>query len=252
MPGPIKVLRLGSSLDFLGELPPGTRAWEVAQGILAEQSGHPVQTIVRGIWPTDAFQGILERWMREFEPDIVLFTVSSFWVETETLSGRFQQFGRPGKKIADVSRKASVRPVVAQRRLYQWGRIALLRTLGGRPSHTPARIEALMESWLRTVCRNEEVGVAVVGTPFSPDTLAGGKARRRASTRKDELRARLARLCEKFGVLHDLPPHGPDAFSAELRLADKVHFNERAHAQMGEIDGRALVEVWRQMEGGKT
>ena len=249
MAKPIKVLRLGSSLDFSGELPPGTRAWEVAQRILAEGSGEAVETVVKGIWPSDAFEGILERWMREFEPDIVLFTVSSFWVETETLSGRFQQFGRPGSRIADASRKASVRPFVAQRRLYQWGRIALLRTLGGRPSHTPARIEALMESWLRIVCRNEEVGVAVVGTPFSPDTLASTKARRRASIRKDDLRARLARLCERFGVYHNLPPHGPDAFSADLRLADKVHFNERAHARMGEIDGRALVEVWRRMSG---
>ncbi len=250
MPETIKVLRLGSSLDFLGELPPGTRAWEVAQGILAAQTGLAVQTFVKPSWPTPELGEILTRWINELQPDILVICVSSFWVETETLSNRFQALGKPGRKIADASRKMSLRPVVAERRVYQWGRLALLRSLGGRAGYSPARIEELMEGWLRAACRSESLGIAVVGTPFSPDTLADARARRRAGARKDELRARLARVCSRLGVHHDLPAHGPDAFSAELRLADRVHFNELAHARMGEIDGRAMVEVWRRMNGG--
>jgi len=247
MPEPLRVLRLGNSLDFLGDLPAGTRAWEVAQAMLEAETGRAVETIVKRTWPSPALSDILERWIGQLRPHILVICVSSFWVETETLSGRFNQFGRAGRTIADASRKASLKPIVAERGLYHLGRRLLLATLGGRPAYTPAQIEAWLEGWLRTACRHEDLGIAVVGTPFSPDTMARPPARERATRRKDDLRERLARLCGRLKVHHVLPPHGPDAFSSDLRLADRVHFNELAHARMGAIDGAAMIAVWRAM-----
>ena len=249
MKGTLKVLRLGSSLDFRGDLPTGTRAWEVAERSLAAATGLTVQTLVKPAWPSIELEAILQRWLKDLQPDLVLICISSMWVETETLSGRISRFGKPGRKVAEASRKASLRPVVARSLWYRTVRKALLLTLGGRPSFTPAQIAEFVEGWIRTIRQSESVGIAVVGTPFSPDTLATARAQRRASARKDELRARLAGVCERFAVHHELPPHGPDAFSPELRLADRVHFNEQAHARMGEIDGRAMVAVWRQLGG---
>lgn len=246
---PLTVLRLGSSLDFSGELPPGSRAWQVAERMLAEASGQPVKTVVKPVWPSPQVPKLLERWLDEYQPDIVLVVISSYWVETEVVGVRVRKLGFAGRKLESVSRQAAGRPVVAGSTPYLWGRRLLLRTVGGSTNFSPEEIEAHVESWLRVVLRKESAAPAVVGTPFSPDTLATRRAQGRASARKDELRARLRAACERLNVYWEMPRHAPDAFDPSLRLADRVHFNELAHARMGEIDGRALVETWRRMRG---
>ena len=249
MEAPITVLRFASSLDFTGELPPRTRAWEVAERILAEESGRPVRTISKPVWPNAKLPGILDRWLDEFQPDIVLICISSYWVETEVVANRVRRLGILGRKLESASQAAAAKRGVADSRFYLSGRWLLLHTLGGRPNFTPAELETHIESWLRIILRRESVAVAISGTPFSPDTMATKAARRRATVRKDELRARLTALGERLNVVVDMPPHGADAFAPELRLPDRVHFNELAHARMGEIDGRALVAAWRRAQG---
>ncbi len=244
METPITVLRFGSSLDFSGDLPPGTRAWEVAEAMLSSATGRPVRTVVKPVWPSARVPALLDRWLAEVEPDLILICISSYWVETEILSTRFRRLGPLGRKVESVTQAAAMKPSFAESRPYLLGRKALLHTIGGRPNFSPAEIEGHVESWLRVILQRESVGAAVVGTPFSPDTLATRGARRRAHGRKDELRARLKALCQRLDVHYEMPPHAPDAFAPELRLPDRVHFNEQAHARMGEIDGRALIAVW--------
>ena len=245
----ITVLRFASSLDFTGELPPGARAWEVAERILAEASGRPVRTISKPVWPNAKLPAILERWIDEFEPDIVLICISSYWVETEVVANRIRRLGILGRRLESASQAAAMKPGVADSPLYLLGRRVLLRTVGGRPNFTPAELAANVESWLRVILRRESVAVAIAGTPFSPDTMATKPAQHRASRRKDELRARLGELGKRLGIVVEMPPHAPDAFDPALRLPDRVHFNEKAHARMGEIDGRALVATWERSQG---
>ena len=245
----ITVLRFASSLDFTGELPPGARAWEVAERILTEAGGRPVRTISKPVWPNAKLPAILERWLEEFEPDIVLICISSYWVETEVVANRIRRLGILGRKLESASQAAAMKRGIGDSRLYLLGRRLLLRTIGGRPHFTPAELEANVESWLRVILRRESVAVAIAGTPFSPDTMATKAARRRATVRKNELRARLSELGKRLDIVVDMPPHAPDAFDPALRLADRVHFNEKAHARMGEIDGRALVAAWERLQG---
>lgn len=192
---------------------------------------------------------LLERWLEEHQPEIVLIVISSYWVETEVVGVRVRKLGFAGRKLEAASQLAANRPVVAGTKPYLWGRKLLLQTIGGSTNFTPAQMEAHVDSWLRVMLRKESAAPAVVGTPFSPDTLATRGAQRRASARKDELRGRLKTVCERLNVYWEMPGHAPDAFEPSLRLADRVHFNELAHARMGEIDGRALVAVWERMRG---
>ena len=172
MERPLTVLRFASSLDFSGERPPGTRASEVAERMLAEASGVPVRTIAKPIWPDARLPGLLERWLADFDPDIVLICISSYWVETEMVGARVRRLGILGRKIDSISQQAAMKPVLAASRPYLAGRRLLLHTIGGETNFTPAQIEAHVESWLRVILRKESVAAAVVGTPFSPDTLA--------------------------------------------------------------------------------
>ena len=248
---PIRVLRLGSSLDVAGELPQGTRAWEVAERLLAESAGRPVSTVVKPVWPSAQVPKLLERWLDEIQPDIVLAVISSYWVETEVIANRVRRLPKVGRKIESVSKQAANKPALADSRAYLLGRRVLLRTVGGAVNFTPAQIEEHVESWLRAILRRESVAAAVAGTPFSPDTLATKRAQRRASVRKDELRARLQRVCAQLDVPCHMPAHAPDAFDPRLRLNDRVHFNEIAHARMGEIDAAAMAEAWERVGVGR-
>jgi len=242
---PVTVLRLGSSLDFAGDLPPGSRAWEVAERGLSEAIGSPVTTVVKPVWPAANLPGLLERWLNEIHPDIVHVVISSYWVETEVVANRIRRLPVFGTRLEGVSKSAAAKPTLADSRAYLAGRKLLLRTVGGATNFIPAELDAHIESWLRVVLRHESAVAAVSGTPFSPDTLATRRAQRRASARKDDLRARLQKLCDDLDIPCELPPHAPDAFDPALRLADRVHFNEKAHARMGEIDARAMLAAWR-------
>jgi hypothetical protein len=241
---PVRVLRLGSSLDFSGELPPGTRAWEVAERRLSQAIDRPVTTTVKPVWPGARVPKLLESWLDELQPDIVLVVISSYWVETEVIANRVRRLPRLGQRIEKVSKQAATKPALADSRAYLLGRRVLLRTIGGAVNFTPAQLEEHVEAWLRVILRKESVAAAVAGTPFSPDTLATKRAQHRATVRKDELRSRLQALAGRLDIPCHTPPHAADAFDPKLRLSDRVHFNPAAHARMGEIDAAAMLQAW--------
>lgn len=245
----MRVLRLGSSLDLAGDLPPGTRAREVAGQLLSAASGAAVETIVKPVWPSPALPGILERWLKQYEPDIVCICISSYWVETETVSARLRKLGPVGRLADDFASRAAGSPGIASSGPYHAARKAMIRAIGGSTNFTPPQLAAILEACLRRVLRHERVGVVLAGSPFSPDTEATRGARARAVTRRAELIGLLAPLCESLHIPHALPPHWPDAFSPEYRLPDRVHFNERAHAINGASDGALLIQAWQSMRG---
>jgi hypothetical protein len=246
----VKVLRLGSSIDMEGDTPLDQRGAAVAERMLAEACGEPVETVTRAAWPTAKFPDMVERWVREVEPDIVSFGISSFWCEAEMVSLKMNdRLGRPGKRVAHFVRRIARDSEVMERWAAQASRKLALSTIGGRPPFSPEQVAERVEASLHRILRRESVAVSVTGSPYSPAMEGGPAARFRARRRRADQNARIRLICDRLHVDCDLPEHAPDAFSRDPRTRDAMHFGPEAHRVVGEIQGRGMVRAWQQSRG---
>ncbi|MGE3074591.1 MAG: hypothetical protein AB7N24_00565 [Dehalococcoidia bacterium] len=241
----MRVLRLGSSIDLEGETPPEERAAAIAARMLEGACGEPVETIHRIAWPNEQLADFVERWANELEPDIVCFNVSSHWCEAELMALRLREFGLPGRWIADFLDRSTRNYNFNANWFVRFGRGAMRRVLQGKPPFTPKAAADSIEATLRRLARNEHLGLALSGSPFSASLDGGEAARQRARERRGEFFALLRETCESLHVPCDLPPHAPDAFDKSLRTRDRLHFGPEMHQRIGEIQGRVMVEAWR-------
>lgn len=242
----MRVLRIGSSLDSAGSLPAGTRAREIAARMLEEACGEPVETVVKVGWPTSAMPGHVARWLDEIEPDLVCLCVSAYWVETETVQVRLAKLGRLGRMAARAIEPATTGSAATKTAAFQAARRLARATVGASPNFQPLPVAEVLLECVRVVVRREGPAVGVAGTVFSPDSTATKAARRRAAQRRAMLVTALTPRLDELRVPYRLPAHAPFAFDPAYRTSDLVHFNERGHAIMGEIDGSVMVAAWKQ------
>src|SRR5690349_658619 len=95
--GAVRVLRLGNSNDHVGAVPADQQSWKVAERAFSEQLGEPVETILKRVWPNSDLPTILDRWVTEFEPDLVVLQVNNFWYGHESAPLWLdRRFGRAG------------------------------------------------------------------------------------------------------------------------------------------------------------
>jgi len=221
--------------------------------MLHETSGEPVETVLKRLWPTAGFPDLLDTWIVEYEPDIVCFCVSSFWVEAELVRfGLERRLGPLGRPLGRIAAAVARTPSVVRTPLVQAGRRLALRPFGGATTFRPAQVVDVFDAAIRRALRHEHIGATVVATPFSPMVGAGPRARRRTAQRRAELYRGIRAICEPLHIHCELPELTDDSFSRRFRGPDGLHFGAEAHAICGEIEGRALVTAWKQLQSGGT
>ena len=91
----MRVLRLGNSEDRSPGIADSDRAWYIAGIVLAEACGESVETVVRPISPTRELPDLLDKWLDEYQPDLVLLKVTWYWYSYESVPRRIERlFGR--------------------------------------------------------------------------------------------------------------------------------------------------------------
>ena len=75
----MKVLKLPTSDELAADIPDEARAYRVAERVIAERTGEPVETRLKAIWPSERLPDLVARWRDECQPDVVLVTVNPFW-----------------------------------------------------------------------------------------------------------------------------------------------------------------------------
>jgi hypothetical protein len=245
----MKILRLTNSSDLHPGVPENERSTAVSGRLIEDSTGEHVESLVKAIWPTKELPPAVDRWMDSFQPDVVFFRLSSYWVAYESVPLRVERrLGRIGKPLARAGVRVGEQPWVVQRRGFKWFRTWLLRTIGGDTHFTPKQVAEVLDEVFAKVAARESIVSVVRGTSLivnSPGTNAG---LRRSLRRVAELNALVEASCRR----HRIPfvPEAPSNTVSETRLEDDLHDSAVAHRKLGEEEAEAILAAWKAAHAG--
>jgi hypothetical protein len=247
----MRVLRVGTSNDFIAHIPQEQRGWAVASGILAQASGEPVETVLKRSWPTAAFAPAVARWMEEEEPDLVVLSVNNFWFGHESTALWFERkLGRAGQRVTKASLKVGKSRLLSDNRWGQRVNRTLLRVLPGATHFTIPQVAEAMENAIRKVLTHEGTPLLVRGhDSYVKLPMADERYNRRNRARNEAMSARMRAVCDRLHVPY---------FERPLMEWDEVqvlvgeagwHHSVEGERLTGVFDGEAMVAVWRASQG---
>ena len=240
----MRVLWLTNSSDAHPGVPPAQRSQAVAARLIEEALGEPVETLQKGVWPTAGLSTAADRWVRDFQPDVVFLRLSSYPVAYESIPLRLQRkLGRAGNSVANAGGRVGNSQWLAERRVYQVTRTAVTRVIGGDTHFTPSEVVARLEETFRGVIARETIVPVVRGTSLLLNTSGTKKGLRRSKRRVTELNALTQAMCERLQIAF-FPELSAEETSSS-RLGDLLHDDACAHEKLGQDDALAILAAWR-------
>lgn len=225
MAAPLRILRLGTSEDVPTHVPESALAYRIVEEQLCAETGEPVETVVKVIWPSEALLPAVERWLTTIQPDLVYMKVAAYWFAYESVPLKIERLlGRAGRPLSAVGLRAAAIPRVAHNAVFKAGRRLAQRTIGGATPFAPEEVVERMEACIRSVVRTEHVGLVVRGPQAFADFSANDAARERAEQRRQHVHRALRDLCRELHVEYvgfDEPLYRTE--SRPSLLADDVH-----------------------------
>ncbi len=204
---------------------------------LAKALDEEVEVQARSVWPTQRLPQLVDGWVREFQPDLVVFSVIGFWFMYESTPVRLERkLGWPGRMLGRASREAAARPWLAHNRLFQWSRKTTQRAIGGQSWFTPEQVISSSQRVISACLRRESTYVVVFGP-------SGGEKWARDESHLQELVARrrkvdreMAAFCKAHHVEYwdETKLKGiADPRPASLQ-GDDLHLDREGHRRLAE------------------
>ena len=247
----MQVLRLGNSYEHDPNIPPEANKSAVADRLLAEATGELVETTNRALRPDPGLPDLIDKWLEQYQPDLVLLVVTSYWFTYVSVPVRVERsFGPLGKPLARAGLKAAATPWLAHNRAFRIARKATIATIGGTTNFTPEQVIESMEACVRRILSHENVALAVRGPRIAFASEGSARARRVAEERRGKVDRHMAEFCRQLHVEYIAYDTGvsPDAAQDEFQ-ADGVHVTVAVHAEQGKIEGEAMLRAWLQTHG---
>jgi hypothetical protein len=245
---PVKILRLGTSADSRSSALESERAPALLQKMLAEATGEEVEFFTRQAWPAPGLPDIVERWIREEEPDILTLYVNPFWYAFASAPLRLERtFGvTVGGKLSRIGRKTSQMPRLANSAPFKGARRVALKTVGGAYYFEVEEVLEVVTQCLRRILRHEEI-VPVVRSPGRVNMDGGGPGW--ADERRRRMNAELRRLCGELHVLCRAPAESDSPVLSKTHADPDGRSNALGHAGSAEREFPMLMEAWRRLRG---
>ncbi len=244
----MRILRLANSNDFVSYVSDDKRTYRYVEQAMEALTGEPWETIRKPISPAESLPDIVERWITEFQPDIVYLMVNSYWFNYESVPLKLKRkFGRVGEVVGDAGLAAAGKPWFADRWWFHKTRYFLQSTIGGETPFTPEYVLENMEAVIRRILRHEDVHLVVrssLGGKERPDLPKKVQARR--EVRRQVVAEGMERICEQLNVAN-LSGKTRRKFDKELRAGDMLHSNEAGHAVAGGREAEFMVAFWRSL-----
>ena len=246
----MRILRLGNSLDVIASFPDELRVYRVVERKVAEVTGEPVETVFYRIEPRDTMPAIIDRWVRQHRPDVVLLCVNQYWYGFASAPERLEEMGRIGQLLAKMSWKVSYAAAntawLADNRVYRWLRSLARGAIGASYLYEPEAVVASMEACLsRLRERHPVLPVGLWSEPVAVVHDLNPELEPELQERRRRVHDPLQAFCDARGIpaylhLYPLTPFDWRAF----RDADHMHLNAAGHAWVAETQWPLIVELW--------
>ncbi len=243
----MNLLWLSNSNDDINRpgVAPGQRRPEIMATRLAEALGESVDLVVKPMRPSPELPAILERRIREVEPDIIWINVANYWINYESTPLRVQRWlGRLGPRAATTGFKVADR--FGERRSYRGLRQLIQRTIGGDPRFRPEEVLECVAECARIALRDESLVLVIEGPRDRQRIYGAGRAAARMERRRHWLHRHLKELCGRLHCTY----HGSDEplrnQAPDLSFQkDAFHMDAAAHARSADMDFDALLNAVR-------
>ena len=246
----MKVLRLALSHDLRADIPEEERQYMVAQRVLAEATGETWETALRPIWPSEKLPGLVDRWVGEERPDLVMVNLAAYWVSFASVALKVERRWPGGaRRLGPVARCAAETRIAAHSPLTEFARDIATRLVGVEYYFEPDATVALFETIIRRLLQSERLAVAVRGPALIPQRSS------RAILNEREARFwawhdGMRDVCERLHVAflpYDAELEAPDS---GVRMAgDTAHYTLEGTRLHGLREGELMVRAWRQAQG---
>lgn len=183
---------------------------------------------VKTAWPTEKLPPLVDSWLKETEPDAVLFIINEFWFNYRSVpalvSRKFGPFGMP---VAKVGGWAGRNPHFAYSRLFQRLRRFTEDKVGADAHFEPDEVINVSLDVLRRILRAEGPVPLVIGPLGSFDHLLPERLRHEGVRRRMTVDAAIKRFCDanhvEFWGLESAVHLNRPQNAPRSRLADGIH-----------------------------
>jgi hypothetical protein len=204
---------------------------------LGKAIGEEVEVDARSVWPDQRLAASASRWVREFKPELVVFSIPSFWFMYESTPVRLERkFSRPGRWIGKRFRKLAANPRLAHNRPFQWARQRTQRVLGGESWFSADTVIANCTDTILSVLRGESTYLVVFGPSAGEKWAHDAQHLERLVAR----RRKVDQALEAFCAQHHVEYWGEsklasirDARPASLQ-GDDLHLDREGHRRLAE------------------
>lgn len=191
----------------------------------AALGGRP-EFIVKFAWPNENLPDVVEKWIAEEQPDVVLLLLNEFWFNYRSAPQFVERkFGPVGQLAGKAGARIGRNPRLAYSGPFQKFRKLTQARVGADAFFEPDHVVSVVSDVLRRIMRSEGVVPLVVG-PMGRIEEAISPAFRVESARR---RARVAGPMADFCATHHITYWGPDSPEAKgvpqnvSRMADDLH-----------------------------
>lgn len=227
---------------------------ERMRAALAAKLGIEVEVEARNVWPTPRLPQLVAEWTREYEPDLIVFSVTGFWFLYESTPVRLERrLGWPGRALGRLSREAAARPWLAHNRAFQWSRKRTQRAIGGQSWFTEREVVEASQKVILATLRRESAYTVVFG-PSGGEKWARDEAHlKELLGRRRRVDAAMAAFCKAHHVEYwdeEKRAGITDPRPSSLQ-GDDLHLDREGHRRLAEHQfGLALGMVQRALAHG--
>lgn len=198
----MKILRLGSSEDAPGRLPPEFMREHLIQQGLERELGEPIEIATQRAWPNQRLPEMVRRWMDEEEPDMVTMHVTGYWFMYQSVTRKLRRrWGKFGQTVGQAAHDSADVPWLAYNPVFRFGRRVVTRVIGGETNFTPDEVVQRVTDSMKEIIRHEGVILLVWGP--GGRSRHGDHSRKAAAAmeaRRLSVTARMREICAQHRV----------------------------------------------------
>ncbi len=197
----MRVLYLGTS-DDRGPAIEGTAATpEIVETMLSTSLATSVELIVKEAWPNENLPAVLERWVAEVDPDLIVICVNGYWFSYTSVPQKLRRvFVRAGSGVANTGLRLADVPWFAHNVLFRTARRLVTAAVGGDTFFSGREVVERIEECVKTSIRREGTIVAVRGAEGQSPYAETARSRDGKELRRTAVNNALAEMCRKHHI----------------------------------------------------